>query len=160
MYVGVPSNRRNFPRIPFDEPALLEFTPARFRKSKLASERQPRRITVMLASVACEGLRLQRPEPIDELVVGSRIKVRVFVDGSEVCLPGQVAWTVSNAGGETHVGVRLALEVADSASRQAWANWVVRQSERYAAAERARQSGNHSVVKIRASALRRAASNS
>jgi hypothetical protein len=135
---------------------LLEFSTAP-RRAKLASDRQPHRITVVISSVACEGMRLVRPEPIDELKVGSRIKIRLFVDRNELCLPGHVAWMLSSQGGETNVGVSLALELADANTRGLWAHWVVSRSEQQASAGR-RRSGNHSVVSVRPSALLRAAS--
>jgi hypothetical protein len=112
----------------------------------------------MISSVACEGMRLLRPEPIDDLGVGTRIRIRLFIDGSELCLPGTVAWVLSKETGETHVGVSLALELADALSRQVWARWVVAQSDKKPVPARAGRAGGHNRVHVTPSALRRAAS--
>ncbi|HTM19635.1 MAG TPA: PilZ domain-containing protein, partial [Kofleriaceae bacterium] len=103
-------NRRTFPRIPVSEPGLLEFTPVWAQRETRASARQPQRITVMVASAACEGLRLYHPQPIQGLAPGMRIHVRFHVNGQPMALPAEVAWLASSgADGPTNVGVALSL---------------------------------------------------
>jgi PilZ domain-containing protein len=125
----VSHNRRTFPRIPVSEPGLLEFTPPWLQREVKASARQPQRLTVMVASAACEGLRLYHPQPIHGLAPGMRIHVRFHVGNQPVALPGEVAWlATSGAGGSTNVGVALALELAAAADRRRWAEWIVDQT--------------------------------
>lgn len=122
-------NRRTFPRIPHREPGLLEFDPGRSKGNYKLISRRNERITVVVSSVACEGVRLSRPEPIDGLRPGSRVNIRLYAGEREVTLPGQVAWLVTASGGETHVGVSLWLEAAPAADRQTWARWIVARTE-------------------------------
>lgn len=152
----VDRNRRTFPRVPLTEPGLLEFTPG-CADSQLSS-RGKRRITVMISSVACEGLRLSRTEPIDDLTPGTRINIRLHVDAQEVALPGQVAWKVTANNGETHVGVSLWLEAASASDRHIWARWIVDRTEQADAKKRSAGSG-HSVAEVAPSAVRRAVTN-
>ncbi len=156
---GVNRNRRTFPRIPLTEAGLLEFTPGEARGEGQLSSRGHKRITIMVSSVACEGMRLSRPEPIDDLRPGMRINIRLYLDNQEIVLPGQVAWMVDANSGETNVGVSLWLEAALASSRQVWANWIVRKTEAQRVSQQLQGRGN-SVVKVRASAMHRAATNS
>lgn len=137
LLVGVDRNRRTFPRIPLSEPGLLEFTPGFERSDETLSSRGQRRITVMISSVACEGMRLSRLEPVDDLKPGSRVNVRLHVDSTEVLLPGQVAWLVTANTGETHIGVSLWLEAAPTTCRRAWARWIVNTTDTELSSQRA-----------------------
>lgn len=122
-------NRRTFPRIPHREPGLLEFDSGRARGNYKLVSRRRERITVVVSSVACEGLRLSRPEPIEGLRPGARINIRLYAGDREVTLPGQAAWLVTASTGETHLGVSLWLEAAPAADRQTWARWIVARTE-------------------------------
>lgn len=104
------------------------------------SSRGHRRITVIISSVACEGMRLSRPQPIEGLDVGMRINIRTHVDAEEVALPGVVAWLVTSNTGETHVGVSLWLEAAAARDRHMWARWIVARTEELRDTQRANES--------------------
>jgi hypothetical protein len=126
----VSHNRRTFPRIPVSEPGLLEFTPPWAQRESRASMRQPQRVTVVVASAACEGVRLHHPEPINGLGPGMRVDVRFHVGGRPVALPGEVAWIATAGVGATNIGVALSLELAPAADRQRWAEWIVSETRR------------------------------
>ena len=140
---------RNFKRVPTHEPGLLEFSTKRARH----------RIPITIASAACQGLRLSRPQPIDDILEGARIDVHVQLGGEDIRLPGHVVWVVHTRDGNTSVGVELALAVAPEKTRQIWASWIVEETKRHSVAVRARGSANHKLVKISRGAIRRAKTN-
>jgi len=117
--------------------------------------RGQRRVTVMISSVACEGMRLSRPDPIPDLKPGTRINIRLLLNNEEITLPGQVAWSVSANDGETHVGISLWLEAAAASARQVWSSWIVSCTKREQASAGVRDRNNN-VVAVGASAIRRA----
>jgi hypothetical protein len=99
---------RRFPRIPYDDEGRLELRGA-----------EPFPVTIR--TVSCQGAGVDVHMRVAQRIKpGAEIRLLLQVDDRDIELPGRVVWAAGS-----HVGIRLRLGLASSATRQAYASWIV-----------------------------------
>lgn len=114
----MPSPPRRCPRYPQSRAGEVEL-PARGRK--LPSSVVP----MVLRDVSADGIGIRLERTPDRSVTrGESLKLRFLAGSRSIEIPGQVVWLESGARAGVTVGVKLALALAGSMNRQAYAAWV------------------------------------
>ena len=99
---------RRFPRIPYDDEGHIEF-------------RGADAFPVTIRTVSCQGAGVDVDAKLaPRIKPGAEIQLVLHVDDHDINLPGRIVWAAGS-----HVGIRLRLGLATSATRQAYASWIV-----------------------------------
>ena len=73
-----------------------------------------------LRDVSRTGMQLKSTAPLDK---GASVQVKVQVGARTLALPGTVVWTKAS-GGEVVAGIRMHLEILDSATRRVFEGFI------------------------------------
>ena len=112
-------NRRS-QRIPYHRPAMLEVRLSSPSLALGATSTKKVSASGALRDVSRSGMQLRSSAPLDK---GASLQVKVQVGARTLALPGTVVWTKTN-GGEVIAGIRIHLEVLDSATRRVFEGFI------------------------------------
>ena len=110
---------RKYPRIPITRPATLDLQLSGGQLGDWTS------VAVTVKTASCEGVGLKLEVEIEKEIRRNYKGILHFRAGnSPVEIPARIAW-VSSAKGETHLGLRLDLALAQATCREIYSSWIV-----------------------------------
>ena len=112
-------NRRNA-RVPYHRPALLEVRLSSPSLALGATSTKKVSAQASLRDVSRSGLSLRSTAPLEK---GAAVSVKVQVGARTLAMPGTVVWAKTE-GGEIVAGIRMHVEVLDSATRRVFEGFI------------------------------------
>lgn len=112
-------NRRS-QRIPYHRPAMIEVRLSSPSLALGAATAKKVSASASLRNVSRSGMQLRSNAPLDK---GATVQVKVQVGARTLALPGTVVWVKTNDG-EVVAGIRMHLEILDSATRRVFEGFI------------------------------------
>ena len=112
-------NRRS-QRIPYHRPAMIEVRLSSPSLALGAAATKKVAGSASLRDVSRSGIGLRSSAPLDK---GATVQVKLQVGARTLVLPGTVVWTKTVAG-EIVAGIRMHLEILDSATRRVFEGFI------------------------------------